>query len=419
MMSLKKVDLYKKRFNESNFRKKTMPKILSVLFAVIFWLYVMDQVNPEMVRTIPNLSVQILNQESIQNGGFVVLDQEIPTVSVKIKGRRKAVMDIKAEDIILTSEIKAFHKGINYFPISKAIFADNVTIEGLSENRIQMNIDRMMERVEAITIKTVGSLPQDQSLGEVKLTPEKVVVRGPETAVKLVAAVVGEVDLAKVQNNIITNIELKALDQNGQLVETVTLSKRSVTASIGLLKENRAEIEASILGSVPKGYQIMNIEVLPATLSLKGKADNYVELSTIKTAGIDVSDMTSNQEISVPLDITNGNEYVDLPKTVTVRLTIEKIEEKELTFNASDIKWLNTPGGFKVNLADPNRTLTVRVKAAQSILDQISTEDILLNGDSGEIKEGENKIKIDSSCKLDVESITVIPAAIDVVGVKN
>jgi hypothetical protein len=33
-----RIDLIKKKFQESYFRKKTVPKLLSVLFGVIFWL---------------------------------------------------------------------------------------------------------------------------------------------------------------------------------------------------------------------------------------------------------------------------------------------------------------------------------------------------------------------------------------------
>lgn len=419
MISLKKIDRYKQRFNESAFKKKTMPKILSVLFAIIFWFYVMDQVNPEMVRTIPNLQVEVLNQEGVQSGGFVILEQKVPTVSVKIKGRRKAVMNVKAEDIILSADMKDFHKGTNYFPISKKIFADNVTIEGLSENRIQMTIDRMTEMTTKVTLKTVGKLPEGESLGDVKLTPEQVVVRGPETYVKLVAGVLGEVDLATIKSNAIASISLKAVDQNGQTVTGVNLSNSSISASLGVLKENDAQIEADLTGSLPGGYKVTSIVLTPATVALKGQTENIAQMTVINTKPIDLTGLTTNQDINVGLAVPAEVKTEGLPESIRVQIVIEKIEEKELVFTANDIKWFNVPAGLSPELADPNRSMTVKVKAVTSVLEQLENSDIQLEADAGELKEGVNRIKVTASSNLLTESLTVVPAAIDVEGVRN
>lgn len=419
MISLKKIDAYKHKFNESNFKKKTMPKILSLMFAIIFWLYVMDQVNPEMVRTISNLPVEILNQEVIQSGGYVVLEENIPTVSVKIKGRRKAVMNIKPEDIILSADVKEFHRGVNYFPIGKKIFSDNVTVESLSENKIQMTIDRLTEVTKDITIKTTGKLGEGESLGEITPSLKQVVVKGPETMVKSVVGVVGELDLATAENNAVANINLKAVDKNGQTVQGVSLSSLSVSVTLGVLKENSAKVEAVLTGSTPMGYKITQVDILPQTVALKGKAENFVTAAVIKTQSIDISGITSSQDLNVALDIPTGSEYVDLPKTVKVHLTVEKIEEREFVLSASQIKWLNVPAGIGVNLADSERKITVKIKGVSSVMEKLTEKDIQLDGDAGDLKEGTLKIKIEGTCGFETESIIVVPGSIEVEGVRN
>lgn len=419
MISLKKIDRYKKAFSESNFKKKTMPKILSVLFAIIFWFYVMDQVNPEMVRTLPNLQVEILNQESVQSGGYTILDQKVPTVSVKIKGRRKAVMTVKAEDIILSADLKDFHKGNNYFPINKKIFADNVVIEELSENRVQMNIDRLVEATRKITLKTIGKLPEGESLGEIKLSPETVVVRGPESYVKQVAGVIGEVDLSTIENNVTASIALKSVDQNAQEVEGVNLSSNNVSATLGVLRENNAEIEVDLAGNLPSGYKVTNITVTPNIVALKGKVGATQEVKVIQTKPIDLSGLTESQSLNVGLIAPVDVSVLGIPESVKVELTIEKLEEKTLVFSARDIKWFNLPSGMNINLPDLERSLTVKVAAVTSVLNQLENSDLQLEADAGELKEGSNKIKVTVSSSLQTESMTVFPNVIDVEGVKN
>lgn len=419
MISLKKIDRYKRRFNESTFKKKSMPKILSVLFAVAFWFYVMDQVNPEMVRTLPNLQVEILNQEGILSGGYVILDQKVPAVTVKVKGRRKAVMNIKPQDIILSADLKDFHKGINYFLIGKKIFVDNVTIESISENRVEMNIDRLAEATQKVTLKTMGKLPEGESLGEIKLLPEQVIVRGPETQVKLVAGVVGEIDLSTIQNNTSASISLTPVDQNGQVVSNVTLSTKSVSATLGVLRENNAEIDVDLSGSLPLGYKVTKISVIPKTLALKGQADNSQQVKVIKTKPIDLSGLTSSQDLKIGLAIPSDLKLEGIPESVQVQIEIEKIEEKQLVFSASDITWLNKPGNLDVKLIDPNRSITVKVKAVTSVLEQLENSDLQLEADAGDLIEGMQKIKVTASSNMLTESLTVVPSTIDVEGVKN
>lgn len=419
MMSLKRIDAYKKAFNESNFKKKTMPKILSVLFAIIFWFYVMDQVNPEMVRTIPNLQIEVLNQENIESSGYLVLEEDVPNVTIKVKGRRKAVMDLKATDIILSADVKDFHKGINYFEIQKRIFKDNVSIEDVSVNRIQMTIDKLVESSRPITIKASGQLPAGESLGETKLNPEKVTVRGPESLVKQVASVVGTVDLGIVSNQAATTISLEPLDQNGKVVKGVTLSNASVLATFGLLMENTTKIEVDLTGTLPSGYKVTEIDVTPESLALKGSSDAIANLSSIKTLPIDLTGKTESQDIHIGLVKTNTSGVQGLPESVNVKLTIEKVEEKQLVFKASDIKWFNVPDGFNVDLPDPNRSITVKITAVTSVLEQLKNADLQLEVDAGELKEGLQKLKITASTSLMTETLTVVPATIDVEGVKQ
>lgn len=419
MISLKKIDSYKKAFNESSFKKKTMPKILSVLFAIIFWFYVMDQVNPEMVRTIPNLEIEVLNQELIQSSGYVVLESDVPAVTIKVKGRRKAVMAVKPTDIILSADVKEFHKGTNYFVINKKIFIDNVVIEDLSVNRIQMSIDKLIEKSIPVTLSTSGQLPEGESLGETKMTPEKVIVKGPETLVKQVTAVVGKVDLGTVKDQSAASIGLEAVDMKGTAVKGVTLSNSSVSAAFGVLKENDIQIEADLTGNLPDGYKVTGIQVSPESLALKGNTDQLGSLSVLKTKRIDLSGMTSSQDINIGLVIPEGSDLQGLPESVRIQLTIEKIDEKALVFTAGDIKWFNLPDGLWVELADPNRNITVKVKAVNSVLSQLENADIQLEVDAGELKEGPAKLKINASSNLMTESLTIVPSSIDVEGVKK
>ena len=62
---------------------------LSVLVAVVLWIYVVYEISPTYETTIKNVPVNyVRNSEALANGKLHILSKSTETVNVKIKGKR-------------------------------------------------------------------------------------------------------------------------------------------------------------------------------------------------------------------------------------------------------------------------------------------------------------------------------------------
>lgn len=52
----------KEIYQRSKFSRNTAPKVLSLVFALVFWIFVMDNVNPEMTRVFDNVPVELVGK---------------------------------------------------------------------------------------------------------------------------------------------------------------------------------------------------------------------------------------------------------------------------------------------------------------------------------------------------------------------
>ena len=73
-----------KVIEKSRIGRNTAPKIISLIFAIVFWVYVMDQVNPEIIKEYDDIRVEIVGAEQISTEGLILMNNEYPTTWLRI-----------------------------------------------------------------------------------------------------------------------------------------------------------------------------------------------------------------------------------------------------------------------------------------------------------------------------------------------
>lgn len=420
MTALKKIDLIKKNFQESYFRKKTVPKLLSVLFGVIFWLYVMDQVNPEMVRTFPNVPVEILNMESVEAKNFKVLDNTSHLITVKVKGRRKNVMSLKTEDIVLSIDLKNFKKGNNQFPIDRKLYSDFAVIESLSENRIPLRIDSLVKVTKKVEIITTGTMPEGLKLGDLKTSPEFITLSGPESYIDTVDKIYGELDVSLIQGNSNASVPLRLVDTGMNEVKGVTVSQGNVVCTFGVLKSASVLIKPDFTGQLPSHLTITSMKILPEAVDLSGDTNVLSELKQIVTQKIDLSSINQSVELNAMLLIPKGLSMVSGSDTAKITITVDVIEAKEIEYSGADIILKNIPEGYSVKIVDPASTIKVKVKGAKSQLKDIDESNLKLSIECSQLKDGIHTIPIGYEHEFQWPPVlTASPNMIEVIVIKK
>ena len=82
-------------------------KIMSILFAILLWLFVVNIDDPVTTKVYRNIAVSVAHDEIIINRGqtysFV---NNVNTVSVTVRAKRSVLDDIQAEDIKAVADVR-------------------------------------------------------------------------------------------------------------------------------------------------------------------------------------------------------------------------------------------------------------------------------------------------------------------------
>ncbi|MCK5762897.1 MAG: hypothetical protein KAH05_02140, partial [Clostridiales bacterium] len=252
-------------FNDTNLSSNTTGKVISIVFAIVFWIFVMDQVNPEIIKEFNNVKVEIVGIEQLNNEGLVLLNEEENFVKISVKGRRNDLLSFDENYLVITADIRGYQKGLNTVPIDKRILIDNVNIVDISKSEIKIELDEIVSIPKVVEIERLGELSSGFEIDKFVQSKAEVIVTGPETFVNRVVSVRGEITTTGIENDYQTEVSLVPVDYEGNQVSGVELLESSVVYSFEVFKLRTVPIEVKVIGKLLEEYVLVNINLNPTT----------------------------------------------------------------------------------------------------------------------------------------------------------
>lgn len=410
MNLLKRIDMWKQSPKYARFQRNITPKILAILFAVVFWLYVMDQVNPEMVKTIPDVKVELLNIENAQNEGLVLMGEKEFYVDVRVKGRRSEVIKVTSNDLLVTADLEGFQKGTNNVMLSSKIFVANVNVESLSINSIKISLDRIVEVAKSVKIEYVGTIAENYTTGDLLATPEEIIVKGPESIVNNISALRGELDLTEVSSQLIKEIPVTPVDMDGNAVNGVTLGRSYVTVQLGVFRLANVPVEVVLSGEVADGYKLVKTEILPALVTIRGEDALISAIEKVSTEEINISGITEMIETEVVLKLPEGVSAPFAEETINVKLYVEPLIVGTLEYTAADIVIENTNPELNYEVLSPDSNVYVAyVRDVKSVVEQLNKGSLTISVNVDGVEEGDHRLNLNFSSEGLHTSVDISP----------
>ena len=370
--------------------KNTKIKIISLLSAIVLWMYVMAVVDPEDTKLYENIPITITNLNEIKDLGLVVdpdpnkgpkiLIDVYGTVSNPIEGQNQLYL--------------------------RASVNDKVTTEFKSDT-IVINLEKSIEEEKNITVNITGVYKDN--VDKVDLDKTKVVVSGPRSSVDSVKYVQATFDANKESvDTKSTELELKALDSEMNEVDHVTLEFNKVTAKVSYFQQKQVKINPIFSSNESNLVQDQDFTIIPSEINIKGKSDVINNIDSINTKIINVDELGTNNKI-VDLDIPDG---INADKdSVTIKL-INKNKTKNSTFvySGDDISLLNNEEDVSINDFEIPDDIIVKIQYDNDS-DRISKNDLKLYLDLSEGIVSGTRYAITHN-DINVKSITIEPSYI-------
>ena len=384
---------------KNSLNRNTRIKLISLLSAMVLWMYVMAIVDPEDTKLFENIPVTVTNTEELEDDDLVVYPESDLVADIYITGKLSDLQKISEDDIHIYGSINNPIEGKNYLYL-KVNTTKQVSYEFKSDF-IVVKLEKLMHQEKDINPEIVGEYKDD--VDTVTLKQSSVNISGPRVLIEQVDYIKATVQVDS-KDKLTQRVKLIPTDVNGKEVKGVNLDVKSINADITFLEEKQVPINIQLNDETEdaKGY-----EITPESVIIKGKKEVLNKINYINTKKIDSTDIGVSKKIDlvIPEGIT-ADEVTAVVKPKDKESLIQR-----LIYNNSEIELRNNTQ--EVSLADLNipDSINVEVQLDDSNM-KLSKSDIKLyidlEGGYDETREYEIKYESDISFK----NMKIIPSTI-------
>lgn len=302
-------------------------KIISVLLAVLLWVYVVGIRGPDTTKSI---EAQLMAVNVPQ--GYVLVGT-LPTVTVTLRGPMNTLWNVTSGYVTPTVDLGGRSEGSFIASVQAQIVGlTGVTLETVAPKEVNVQLERLETVTVPVHAEVSGTLPLSLVLGTLRIEPASIEVSGPASVVSQVkeAAVVVALDKLgmAVSGNLTIAGDVVAYDAKGNIVDGVLLSPQSAVAILPILDAatlKTVPVIPTVKGYPMSGYAVASASCTPAIVMVTGTAGALSKVQAISTTAIDVSGALGTLTKQVDLILPPGVSLVGGNKTVSCRVEIEQV----------------------------------------------------------------------------------------------
>lgn len=386
---------------KNNLKRNTRIKLISLLSAIVLWMYVMAIVDPEDTKLFENIPVSVINMEEIQDNDLVVYPESDLVTDIYITGKLSDLQKIGADDIHISGSINNPIEGKNYLYL-KVNINKQVSYEFKSDFII-VELEKLIHEEKDINPEIIGEYKDD--VDTVTLQQSSVNISGPRVLVDEVEYIKATIQVDNNDKNEFTQkVKLVPMSMNNKEVQGVNLSTKNINAQITFLIEKQVPINIQLEGN---NIDANIYEISPESVTIKGKKDLLDKVNYINTEKISSEDVDSSKKVNLIIPEGIITDYT----TVIIKSKDKESLIKRLIYNNSEIELRNNTEDKKVtDLKIPN-SINVEVQL-DDINTKLSKSDITLYIDleNGYEENKDYAIKYESG--IPFKNIKIIPSVV-------
>ncbi|MEN8242252.1 MAG: CdaR family protein [Chloroflexota bacterium] len=277
-------------------------------------------------------------------------------------------------------DLSGLEQGQQQVAVSIIFDTSPVELTEVDPETIDLILEREVTELFPIQITLIGDLALGYEVGDILLTSKIATVIGPESLVSLINEIQGWITISNARDDLIDQLELIAVDQNGQQISGVTISPREISTTVQVVQSGgyrEVVVKVETIGTLPSGYRLTNISVAPPTVTIFSSDPQLVAEMPgfVSTQPIDLRNTTNDLEVHLTLDLPTDVVMVGDDQSVEVQVGVAAIETTiSLTL---PIQILELGPGLSATLSP--ETIEVFLTGPLSVLDSLTPEDVIIS----------------------------------------
>lgn len=373
------------------FKRNLGYKIISLILAILFWLWVTNQGASKTLERDQTLTIPLVTKNLPVNS---IVMTKLPSVRVRLQGVNPSV---NVKDLYAYVDLSGSNPGKQDFEI-KMDSIPNIKVLELTPSRVNLELDTVQEKMLPVQLNLTGAPAEGKEIGDAIIKPNVVNVRGPGTLLASVDKVLVDVSVAGATDTIQVSRPVLFRDKAGQAIfgpdpsiETLTANPGSVEVIVPILSKGLSSkmIPLKVLtkGTLAEGMAVRSLEVVPDGVQVFGAPEVLKGFESLNLGPIDLSGVTedktfeiSSEKVSLPAGVSFGSRT-----TFTIIVKVGKeIQSKVLTGIPVIIKNVSTDLEVDQGVA----AMDITVQALPEVLNKLTPDQISLWIDASDLKAG-------------------------------
>lgn len=373
-------------------------KLLSLLFAIVFWLIVVNIDDPEVTRTIQGIPVTTLDENVITDNNQVYQVISGNEVTITVKGPRSMVDRMTKDDFLAEAPFSE-KSNVDAVPIyvsfrnSKYEKDCEITQKTMS---MKLSIENIVNKSFEININHVSELSSAYYLGKESITPKTVSVSAPESIINQIENVAVDVDLSSHTEDFSMPLNIKYYTGTGSEVSlnaNVSVNTSTTTYSANIYQVREVPLKCGYVGEVADGYELVEVTSEKSTIRIAGPDANLIDSIVLPDELLNLSRATA--DVSVEADISAllpSGVYLCNPNDAVMKITakIEKLVTSTYRVPVSEIDKNNIPAGYSAEISE--QSINVRLIGLEKEHSSFSVNDLNAYVDLKNTVEGNNEV---------------------------
>lgn len=340
--------------DKKRYRGPMWLKLAAPIISIIIWLSVTIINDPITTKIIQNVSVNIVNEQVLDEAGHTYTIKNGNKISVKVKGRRSIVDELTKNDITATADLS--NMSLVYSVPIEIKVNSNEDIEIITTNQmINLELENIVQVDLPIETVIVGDTDDDYVVLVKETDVKNLTVTCPESVAKTLDKVILSVDAYGKTNNFVSSFEPVVYNKSGELVENAKLTMsnsairvvvnvyevKEVPITITLPTQDKNSDSYYVLNSYECETEFIRVAVINENVDFDSLG---IELSH-DNEGDTISSALINLEQYLPEDVVLAKNQ---PEQIAVELDMTKYVKMTMSLSGKNVKLT----GYDANIFD-------------------------------------------------------------------
>ena len=384
----------KEKLKESKFSKRKIKLlILSFVFGTLLWTFLTDITDPIISVNFNDIPVNIINEDKLEETGYIYEIVSGETVDITVKGHRSYVNELSNSNFIATADA------------SEISITNSMNIKVYSNKNTQnvdINTHNAMTTIlleEAISTecpivtKKTGIEESGYFVTELIPTTKTITITGSKSKIKTIDKAIVQVNVNGKNSDFTTDSTYTIYDKNGNIMD---LSGLEVNTDVVTIEGKVCRTKEVGLNILTKDSSLQNCETILNNLKL---STERIEISAEQelldnTDTIDITiDLSSydnkiNTIILIENYLPDGIYFAGNDSEITIAAEITRMVTEEITLSPQDI----TVKNGTATIADKDYIITLQYDFTNK--DNITIDKIKPYIDLKDIGKGNRKVEL-------------------------